>query len=308
MLLHHDRFFVCCDLFLLKSIKVTGCCRVPRTPEGKPKCPQTPSEESGIQFGMKWSAAIKPNQNTWTAYPRTPTCKWQWGLERKPRIWYASEIAVRVPHVLWVPDLDGRQPRIGKWVTGVARKSSLLFWLQVRLTRGQWGNPLFISFAVFTLPAPTPQGDQSSSSESGDIGAQEDPSCLQELFPKRVRDPATLSPCSPHLTPNGGRGAFTGRVQHSRIDRALAFCPEDGAGGAGCDTQCWEVLGRLQKKEELGQVDPCSCSQTPGFNPVLCGCGSLLKRTLKTQRTELRGGPSLRSQNGPLSGTHMEKI
>lgn len=75
------------------------------------------------------------------------------GLERKTRIWYASETAVRVPHVLWVPDLDGRQPGIGKWVTGVARKSSLLFWLQVRLTRGQWGNPVqFPLLALFFQP------------------------------------------------------------------------------------------------------------------------------------------------------------
>lgn len=89
----------------------------------------------------------------------------------------------------------------------------------------------------------------------------------------REEGPSTLSPCSPHLTPNGEVGAHSQEgVQHSRIDRALAFCPEAGAGGAGCDTQCWEVLGRLQRKEELGQVDPFAAVHKP-LGLILCCVG-----------------------------------
>ena len=130
------------------------------------------------------------------------------------------------------------------------RKSSLLFWLSGAInTQRHWGNPVH-SFASFILPAPTPQGAQSRSSESGKSRTQEHPFSLSAgaVSQERAGTPILSHFCH-HLAPHVG--TVTGRGQRSGMEHPLSV--QRMGVGEGVDTECWEVLGRLQKRRNSGK-------------------------------------------------------
>ena len=147
----------------------------------------------------------------------------------------------------------GGNPKSGNEQQVWTRKSSLLFWLQVQLTRRDSGEILFIPLLpLFFQPQPL-KALRATAVRVATAGPKSTlPLCLQELFPRRGWGPPILSHFCHHLAPHVG--AVTGMGQHRGMEHPLSV--QRMGVGEGVDTECWEVLGRLQKKEELGQGGP----------------------------------------------------